>query len=155
MRDGYSIAIERGDKNYLELEPNYRQHYEEMRTRLEADGQPIGPYAPRLDHYFKAFSEGWLINYVLRFEGKAVGHSNIWLTNDMHNGELIAQEDMIYVLPEHRNGQGRILAKYILADLKSRGVKRAGIEAVTDLRVAKLWQRMGFKPTATKMTYIF
>ena len=73
----------------------------------------------------------------------------------MHNGDFIAQEDMIYVVPEHRNGLGRKLARYVLDDLQSRGVKRLSILAVTDLRAEKLWRRMGFKPAAQMMTFTF
>lgn len=151
----YSIALERGDKNYSELEPNYRKHYAEMKARLQADGVTIGDYKPRLEQYFEAFSGGWLLNYVVRFEGKPVGHSNVYLTQDMHNSDLIAQEDTIYILPEHRNGIGKKLVKHILADLEARGVKRVTISPVTDLRVGKIWQRMGFKPVAELMTYQF
>lgn len=151
----YAISLERGDLNYDELLPNYRKHYAEMQARLEADGVEIGEYNPRLDEYFKAFAGGWLLNYVVRFDGKPVGHSNVYLTNDMHNGESIAQEDTIYILPEHRNGIGKKLVKHILADLNERGVKRVTISPVTDLRVGKIWKRMGFKPVAELMTYQF
>lgn len=151
----YSIALERGDLNYPELEPNYRRHYAEMKARLEKDGIKTGEYAPRLDQYFEGFRDGWLLNYVVRANGIPVGHSNVWLTNDMHNGDLIAQEDTIYILPEHRNGIGKALVKHILADLKERGVKRVHISPVTDLRVGKIWQRMGFKEAASLMIYNF
>jgi ribosomal protein S18 acetylase RimI-like enzyme len=151
----YSIELERGDKNYAELEPNYRKHYAEMKARLQADGVDIGEYKPRLDQYFEAFAGGWLLNYVVRFEGKPVGHSNVYLTQDMHNSDLIAQEDTIYILPKHRNGIGKKLVKHILADLEARGVKRVTISPVTDLRVGKIWRRMGFKPVAELMTYQF
>jgi len=151
----YQIGLERGDLNYAELEPNYRRHYAEMRARLSADGVEIGDYRPRLDQYFEAFKGGWLLNYVVRCEGRAVGHSNVYLTNDMHNGELIAQEDTIYILPEHRNGIGKTLVKHILSDLKQRGVKRVMISPVTDLRVGKIWKRMGFREVASLMSYQF
>jgi len=151
----YSIALERGDINYTELEPLYRQHYGEMTDRLLSDGIQVSPYNPRLDEYFKAFRGGWLLNYVARLDGRAVGYSNIYLTNDMHNGDFIASEDTIYVHPDHRNGLGRNLAKHILADLEGRGVKRVLISPVTDLRVGKIWKRMGFKEAATQMIYTF
>lgn len=151
----YQISLERGDLNYSELEPNYRRHYAEMQARLKADGIDVGDYNPRLDEYFRAFKGGWLLNYVVRLDGKAVGHSNVYLTNDMHNGELIAQEDTIYILPEHRNGIGKTLVKHILADLKARGVKRVTISPVTDLRVGKIWKRMGFRDVASLMSYQF
>jgi GNAT superfamily N-acetyltransferase len=151
----YSIALERGDLNYPELEDNYRLHYAEMQARLKRDGIHVGDYAPRLDQYFEGFRNGWLLNYVVRSDGLPVGHSNVWLTNDMHNGDLIAQEDTIYVVPAHRNGIGKTLVKHILADLKGRGVKRVHISPVTDLRVGKIWQRMGFKQAASLMIYNF
>ena len=155
MKPGYSFSIENGAATYPVLEPLYRRHYAEMQERLARDGITIGPYAPRLDEYFKAWNGGWLIKYVVWFEGAAVGYSNIYLTSDMHNGEFIAQEDTIFVDKPHRNGIGRDLAKLILADLRGRGVKRASITPVTDLRVGKIWERMGFRPTAQLMTYVF
>lgn len=151
----YSFSIERGDKNYLELENNYRRHYEEMRARLSRDGIDVAPYNPRLKQYFEAFAGGWLINYVVRCDGEPVGHANVYVTNDMHNGEMIASEDVLYVVPEHRNGIGRKLVKFVLSDLAKRGVKRVTVNAVTDLRVAKIWRRMGFKDTAQTMTFTF
>jgi len=73
----------------------------------------------------------------------------------MHNGEPIAQEDTIFIEKAHRNGIGRKLALFILDELRRRGVKRVTITPVTDLRVGKIWQRMGFRPMAQVMTYIF
>lgn len=153
--DTYTIHLERGDLNYSELEPNYRQHYREMQERLARDGITVADYAPRLEQYFRAFREGWLLNFVVRLNGEAVGHCNVYLTNDMHNGELIAREDVLYVLPEHRTGIGRRLVKHILADLAGRGVRRVLISPVTDLRVGKIWKRMGFKEVAMQMAYEF
>jgi L-amino acid N-acyltransferase YncA len=152
----YRFSIERGWENLPELFPLYAQHYREMKARLEADGHQIGAFNPRVQTYVEAWQAGNLINYVVRGEdGKAVGYSNVYLTNDMHNSELIAREDTIFILKEHRNGVGRRLVKFILSDLQARGVKRVGVTAMTDLRVAKIWQRMGFKPVATAMTYYF
>lgn len=132
-----------------------RKHYAEMKARLEADGHKIGEYNPRLDAYFDGVRRGDLLTFIVLENGTLIGYSFIWLTNDMHNGELIAQEDTIYILPEYRNGTGRKLAKFILSELESRGVKRVTISPVTDLRVGKIWQRMGFKPVAQLMTYHF
>lgn len=126
-----------------------------MKERLLRDGIEIGDYNPRLKEYFDAFSGGWLLNYIVRLDGVPVGYSNVYLTNDMHNGELIAQEDTIYIVPEHRNGIGKRLVKHILSDLGARGVKRAHITPVTDLRVGKIWKRMGFREAATLMVYNF
>lgn len=152
----YTFTLESFADTYPEMQAIYRQHYCEMEKRLRAEGVDIPPFAPRVEQYRKANAAGYMLLYVVRDEdGRAVGHSSIYLTNDMHNGEFIAQEDTIYILPDHRNGVGRKLVRAILADLKQRGVKRVIITPVTDLRVGKIWQRMGFKPIAQVMTYSF
>ena len=124
-----------------------------MKARLSAAGIEVSDYNPRLPQYFEAFAGGWLLNFVVRLDGKPVGYSNVYLTNDMHNGDFIAQEDTIYILPEHRNGIGKELVKHILNDLGSRAALRVNITPVTDLRVAKIWTRMGFKSAAELMVY--
>ena len=151
----YTFHIGKHRETFSELEPLYHQHYQEMLERLTKDGIEYSPYNPRWDQYWKASDEGWLLTFIIRHEGKAVGCSNVYLTNDMHNGDLIAQEDTIYVLPEHRNGVGKQLVKFILNELKERGVKRVNVAALTDLRVAKLWKRRGFKESAIQMVYTF
>ncbi len=151
----YSFSCENIETTYAEIEPLYRQHYAEMASRLAEKGVQLAPYAPRLKEYFKAGNGGWLITMVLRFEENAVGYCNIYLTNDMHNGELIAQEDTIFVTKDHRNGVGKKLVSFALTELKKRNVKRLMVSASTDLRVAKLWARMGFKEVATQMAYTF
>lgn len=151
----YAFSVENIEETYPELEPLYRQHYAEMSERLAGFGVLLAPYAPRLKEYFNAGNGGWLITLVLRHEGKAVGYCNLYITNDMHNGELIAQEDTIFVTKKHRNGVGKKLVSFALTELKKRNVKRLMVSASTDLRVAKLWARMGFKEVATQMAYTF
>lgn len=150
----YIFSIEPFEDSYPELEPLYREHYAEMQARLERDGSPIPAYNPRLAQYVAASRRGDLFTWVVRLDGEAVGYCNIYLTNDMHNGQLIAQEDAIFMSKEHRRGAGTKLVKAILSDLKPRGVKRVLITPVTDLRVAKIWERVGFKPVASLMVYM-
>ena len=151
----YTFHLGKHRETFDELEPLYRQHYDEMVARLAKDGIEYSPYNPRWDEYWKASDGGWLLTFIIRHEGAAIGCSNVYITNDMHNSDLIAREDTIYVLPEHRNGIGKKLVKVILEELKHRNVKRLHVSAMTDLRVAKLWSRMGFKESSTQMIYKF
>jgi len=151
----YEITVEKFTDTYLELEPLYRQHYAEMVERLDGQGIMYSPYNPRLHAYGESCERGNLITYVLRYDGEACGYANVYLTNDMHNGDFISQEDTLFVLIAHRNGVGKKLVLFVLQDLKSRGTKRLLVSAMTDLRVAKLWGRMGFKEAATQMIYEF
>jgi len=153
MREGYSFSIQKLRDVYDELEPLFREHYAEMRQRLAGQGIEISPYKPRLDQYYVASDGGWLLTFVLRFDGKPCGYSQIYLTNDMHNGDYIAQEDTIFVTKAHRNGVGRKLARFVLDHLKSLGAKRLCVTAATDVRATILWKRMGFKEAAVQMIY--
>jgi GNAT superfamily N-acetyltransferase len=151
----YSIGLETFKATYPEVERLYRMHYAAMQERLAGEGVAIGPYNPRLDQYELASDGGWLLTFIVRFDGKAVGYSNVYLTSDMHNNELIAMEDTIFVEPDHRNGIGRKLTLFVLDDLRARGVKRAMVTTATDKRVGNLLRRLGFKHTAEAMTFIF
>lgn len=151
----YEFGVEQLSEAWEDFEPLFRQHYSEMQKRLKADGMEIPPYKPNVEAYKALNKSGDLLFFTIRCDGEPAGHASIYVTNDMHNGELIAREDTIYVLPEHRNGVGRMLSKRILQALREAGVKRLAVTALTDLRVAKLWQRMGFKHTAHHMTYFF
>ena len=150
-----TFAVENGAENFAEIEPLYRTHYGEMQARMASQGIAVADFDMRLDVYMDYWRAGYLVNYVARKDGKPVGYCNIYITDDMHNGERIAEEDAIYVLPGHRNGTGRLLAKFVLGDLKARGVKRLKVAAVTDPRAALLWQRLGFRPSGQLMTYTF
>jgi GNAT superfamily N-acetyltransferase len=126
-----------------------------MLERLSGQGIEFSPFNWRLDEYLKASHAGYLIMYVARLDNKPVGHCAVYITNDMHNMDLIAQEDALFITKEHRKGIGKNLVKFGLLDLRNRGVKRLNVSAMTDLRVAKLWERMGFKHTCANMTYTF
>ena len=149
---GYTIALEACSESLAEVETLYKQHYLEMCRRLEAEGLEVSVYNPRYDEYIRANEHGWLLHFVLRCDGEAVGYSNVYLTNDMHNGDLIAREDAIYVTPKHRHGIGKKMMKHIQSHLRARGVKRINITTSTDLRVSLLLRRMGYRATAFAMT---
>lgn len=152
----YRFGIENLRQTYPDMEPLYRAHYKEMKDRLDANGTPIGEYNPDLESYFHFNDIGHLVHYTVRTEaGEAVGYCNMYISKDMHNQEPIATEDTVFVRRDHRNGVGRTLVRAVLADLQRRGVKRITIMPVTDLRVGKIWRRMGFRPVAEVMTYIF
>lgn len=155
LRPGYVLAVENGADNFAELHPIYRTHYGEMQARLKAEGFAMSDFNMRVDLYLQYWRSGQLINYVARNDGVAVGYANIYQTSSMHNGDFIAKEDAIYMLPAHRNGTGRELALFVLDDLRRRGMKKLDVLAQTDPRAVKLWRRLGFRPVAVAMTYTF
>jgi hypothetical protein len=150
----YTITVEKFHETYDELKHLYLSHYQEMQTRLKSEGVETSDYNPRLDEYEKASIGGWLLTIVARLDSVAVGYCNVYITNDMHNRDLIAIEDALYVDVNHRNGLGKKIVQFGMNELKNRGVKRLNVSAMTDLNVAKLWERMGAKHTAHSMTFV-
>lgn len=151
----YTFSQEGFRECFAEVEPLYREHYAEMAARLASMGQQVSPYNPRLDEYHRAADAGYLLTFIARHDGQPVGYINVYVTNDMHNHDPIACEDALFVTKAHRNGVGKKLVKFGLEELRKRGVKRLIVNAVTDLRVAKIWARMGFKELAVQMVYHF
>jgi GNAT superfamily N-acetyltransferase len=151
----YSMAVESFNITYPQMEPLYREHYAEMCARLEENGQKCSPYNPRLDEYRKAAEAGTLITIILRCHGAAVGYCNVYVTNDMHNHDRIALEDTVFVTKAHRRGIGKKLVLFGIDRLRERGVKRLMVSSMTDLRMEKLWMRLGFKRLAVQMVYQF
>jgi GNAT superfamily N-acetyltransferase len=135
--------------------PIYERHYEEMAVRLRATGIPMPPFKLNVQPYLRSWANGNLLNYVVRLDGKPVGYASMYLTTNMRNMEYMGQEDALYVVPEHRNGVGRQMIKFVLADLKARGVKGVTMTSATDPRFVKLMTRMKFKETAIMMVHIF
>ena len=151
----YAFSVERLHEIFAEVEPHWRDHYAALKTRMEGEGFKVQDYDPRIDEYFKYSRDGWLKTFVVRFRGVVVGYSTIYVTHDMHNRSLIATEDFIYVTPTHRNGVGRKLTKFLLAELQRMGVTRLHVTAITDTRATILWKRLGFKELGTAMIYNF
>lgn len=151
----YSIGFEKFDDVWEEVKPLCCEHYKEMTDRLAGQGIIYAPYNPRVSEYSRANNGGWFLLIIVRFNGVIVGYCGLYITNDMHNQELIAKEDSLFITKNHRNGIGKKVVEFGLDDLRSRGVKRLLVSAMTDLKVAKLWASMGFKNAAECMIYEF
>lgn len=146
----YQVRIEDYLKTYEELKSLYKQSYEHLVAIYARDGRIYPKYNPWLSCYKEHYEAGSLILYVIREDSKVAGYCMMYLTQDMQNQELVTCEEGLYILPEHRNGIGKILAKMIIQDMRSRGVKRITLSAI-DQRIVNLWKTIGFKEVATTM----
>ena len=150
-----TISLENADEKYEELKELYKEHYAETCERLKEIGVDLPPYNPRLAEYKNASRTGAMISIVARDDDKPIGYFNIYLSPDMQNQDLVGTEAGLFVSKNFRNGIGKKLIKFGLNEMKTRGVKRYYASAVTDLRTAKLWERMGFKPYSISMLFNF
>lgn len=148
----YTYTVEKYAETLAEMTPIYRQHYSELIDRLGDDGKSYSPFNPRFDVYIDANNRGDLIHFIVRKDGAAVGYANVYVYPDMHNQDMIATEDAIFVLQGHRNGIGRKMTIRIIKALAESGVKRCHMTAAIDPRAALLWGRLGFQKTGVRMT---
>lgn len=146
----YKVAVESYTATYEELKHLYKQSYQYLINEFAKDGRIYPEYNPWLAAYDSYDKTGCLILYVVREHTIAVGYCMMYLTQDMGNSELIACEEGLYILKEHRNGLGKSLAKMIVQDMQGRGVKRILLSAI-DKRIVNLWKTIGFKEVATTM----
>lgn len=152
----YRVSLESYEKTYTELYALYEAAFTEIANRLKEDGVVLAPFNPLVSEYINLERTGGLLTYVLRdAAGEAKGFCTVYLANDMRNGELMAQEDAIYIMPECRTGVGKTLVRCILMDLQKRGVRRVIISALDAFGVAKIWRRIGFRDLATQLIYSF
>lgn len=152
----YKVSLESYEATYTELSPLYEAAFTEIANRLKKDGIDMAPFNPLVSEYISLERNGGLLTYVLRDDtGEAKGFCTVYLANDMRNGELMAQEDAIYIVPECRTGVGKTLVQCILIDLRNRGVQRVIISALDAFGVAKIWRRIGFRNLATQLIYSF
>lgn len=151
----YDFGIERFADAFADLEPLMRRQYGEMKARLEGEGHTVSDFNPDVASYSDYNDRGLLFLFTVRKDGEPVGYAMTYVLRDMHNQDMIALDDTIYIHPDHRNGIGRKLAGRVLKALGDAGVKRVVVSATTDPRAANMWRRMGFRDTAVQMTYHF
>ena len=146
----YTISLEDYNDTLQELMPMYRRAYEEMLGFIP-EGLKRQGFDPWIEAYTLSNVEKTLLLFVVRKEGVAVGYCLMFITRDLKDNTLMAYEDYIYLEPGHRNGLGKYLAKFIIAELNARGIKRITVSVLKGTGLELVWSRLGFKVVATQM----
>lgn len=148
----YSISIENFSSVYPnELDNLLRLGYKLMYDREIALGLSPKEYNLNEDMYYTADQAGWLKVYMLRYNDIAVGFCTLFLSQDSHTSELIADEDLVYVEEEHRNGLGKELLAFILADLRSMGISYVFSHIPVCKSGSALSEKLGFSKVSITM----
>lgn len=146
----YTINLEDYNDTLQELMPMYRRAYEEM-LGFVSESSNRQEFNPWVEAYTLSNVEKTLLLFVVRKGTEAVGYCIMFVTRDLKDNQLMAYEDYIYLEPGHRNGLGKYLAKFIIAELAARGVKRITVSVLKGTGLELVWSRLGFKVTATQM----
>ena len=102
------------------------------------------PFNPVYERYAEFERIGWLVLFVVRDDGKYAGHGIMYLTPSMHTQAIIATEDLMFLLPEYRNGGvGRKLYKFVEDTMWSMGATEISVTAKPGSPAAKLLESLG------------
>lgn len=97
--NGYTFQVEHFGEVLPELIPLHEAHWKETeRHRHEIQ------LKPRYDNMQRRFRTGGALQFTIRCNGVLVGHLREWLFESDHTSTPVAEEDTLYIAPEHRGG---------------------------------------------------
>lgn len=97
--NGYTLQVEHFHEVLPQLIPLHEAHYLETERHRQAI-----PLNPRYDNMQQRFRCGRGLQFTIRKDGVLVGHLREWLFESDHTGTPVAEEDTLYIAPEHRGG---------------------------------------------------
>ena len=116
------------------------EHWKE--TEGYRHNQPFNLSKERYLGYEKA---GWYLQFTARDEGKLVGHVGIYVLPSMHSQQLIANEDMLFLLPEARKGRNALrLHQFVEDEMRRRGVVEITATVKPFNNAGKLLEYLGY-----------
>jgi hypothetical protein len=129
-----------------------RLHWQETEA---AQVEPLNPDKERYLHYNDI---GYHRQYTARNEqAKIVGHAGVYISESMHTGVKIANEDTWFMQKEYRKGWNAIrLLRFVEKDLKALGVKEGYITAkLTNIDAGRLMELRGYKHYANEYMKVY
>lgn len=147
----YTISATRLRPVLAELHELHQQHW------LETEKHRLGlPLKPNYGYMLARDQTGSMVQFIIRHGGKIVGNLRMYVGTSLHSGTKFAEEDTLFILPEHRTGMlGLKLLRYAESCLLSIGVCEIRADSKLVNKADVLMRRMGYKPVATKFIKVF
>lgn len=144
----YVLGTERLADVVDEMRPLHRAHW------LETEGHRNTVQELAVDYEaMKDFEQrGRFALFTARAQGSSqlVGNGAVYIMPSMHSGALIAREDTLFILREHRGRLGVALIRYIEDMLKVMGVRELTVTVKLVNAVGQMIQRMGYQHVAAE-----
>jgi hypothetical protein len=148
----YGVRVESLRSILPELHGLHVRHWQE--TEKHRHGLPLNPdyLAMRADE-----RAGNLLQFTVRTrDHELVGNLRMYLGVSRHSGTRFAQEDTLFISPEHRGGLLPLrLMRYAERTLLALGVREIRADSKLINRADVLMRRMGYTPVATKFVKVF
>lgn len=147
----YTFQAERGRDILDELHPLHEEQWAETEQYRHAiDFKP--DYQTGLLHE----KAGTLVQFTIRRHGELAGHMRLYVMDSMHTSTRFAQEDTLFIRPEHRGGQlGLAFLRYIEAALTRLEVREIRFDVKHVNKASVLLRRLRYAPVSTRYVKIF
>lgn len=146
----YTIRVESFRAILGELEPLHRAHW--LETEAHRHGLELKPDYEAVIARERA---GRAVQFTVRHGNALAGHLLMYLGQSLHTGTLVAEEDALFLLPEHRGGfTAMALLRYAEQTLQALGVReiRANSKVINHADV--LMRRMRYQQVAIQFVKI-
>lgn len=127
-----------------EMRPLLQQHWQEVaghKDKIKLD--------PDFDKYRELAEADALCCVSMRLDGRLVGYFICFVWPHIHyKDHLMAMNDAIFILPEHRKGLTPALSliKFMEGALRERGVSKMIVNTKLKHNFGSVLMRLGFKP---------
>lgn len=130
------------DEGYRLIAPLLQRHYEEI-----GKFKDIWEVDPELEAYQVMEAKGRLLALVAFLDNEVVGYSITFLAFNLHyKGTMIAQNDLLYVVPERRGSSlGLRLMRETITHAKQRGAKLMQWHSKLDTSLNTLLPKLGYE----------
>jgi len=147
----YVFAVERIEHVLQELKPLHEQHW--METESYRHSIPLNA---DYEYMINAERSGRFMLFTMRSpDNLLVGNCMMYLTRSTHTRKWIAEEDTIFIRPDHRKGRlGIKFIKYVETVMRSLGVTEIRVTVKTVNRAGDLLQALGYKHSANQLTKV-
>lgn len=147
----YTLQAERFGDLIEALEPLHQAHW--LETEKHRHGLALKPDYSLLLARERA---GGLLQFTARDDSGIVGHVRMYLGRSVHTSTLYAEEDTLFIAPEHRGGfLVMALMKYAERCLRQAGAREIRADSKLLNKADVLMKRLGYTPVALKFHKFF
>lgn len=137
---GVTFQVERMRDVVEEIKPLHQAHWQE--TEGYRHDQVCNPDYEAFIYHERI---GQYMLFTVRKDGILVGNCAVYVTRSTHTQELVAREDTLFILKDHRAGLiGKRFFQYCERVLESLGVSDVNFDVKLTNNVWKVWKRMGY-----------
>lgn len=140
-----TFQVERFDAVLPELHLQHSAHW--LETEKHRHGLAM---EPDYDAMVMAERAGQMVQFTARADGSLAGNVRMYVRESRHTRTRYAQEDTLYLAPDHRRGRNAIrFVEFVHDSMRAIGVLEIRADAKLVNGTDRLLKHLGYQPVAT------